>query len=235
MNEADIARWLDELGNPRKAIQRPAAEALGDVARADDAVRARLVALLGDEERRRRWGAAYALARLEPLPVETIPVLLDALASPDGDLRWASARILVRAAQESTEVVGAIRGLLGAPAALARKMGLYCLRDLGPAAAVPIEPIARALDDADASVRLAAMAAIAALHRGPEAARHVTDRLADLDAGVRRAAAATLGQLGVHTDAIARALSAAADSDDVALARAARAALSRLGVCPASP
>jgi hypothetical protein len=46
---------------------------------------------------------------------------------------------------------------------------------------------------------------------------------------VRRAAAATLGQVGVRTDAVARALEQACASGDAALERAATQALSRLG------
>lgn len=229
---AEVERWLVELGDARKSIQRPAAEALADAARATVGLRARLVDVLGSADGRRRWGAAYALARLETVPREAVPTLLEALGSADGDLRWASARILVRAAEEAPELGDAIRGMVAAPSPLARKMALYCLRDLGAKAAIPIEAIARTLDDADAAVRLAALATISALHPGAAAADHVAARLADVDAGVRRAAAATLGQLAVRTPAVEAALATAASADDPALVRVARAALSRLGASP---
>jgi HEAT repeat protein len=227
----EVERWLVELGDARKAIQRPAAEALADAARATVGLRARLVDVLGSADGRRRWGAAYALARLETVPREAVPTLLEALGSADGDLRWASARILVRAAEEAPELGDAIRGMVAAPSPLARKMALYCLRDLGAKAAIPIDAIVRTLEDTDPAVRLAALAAISALHPGADAADHVAARLADVDAGVRRAAAATLGQLAVRTPTVEAALATAVSADDPALVRVARAALSRLGAC----
>jgi len=228
VTEHDIDRAIEELGHARKAIQRPAAERLGDAARDDEAVRRRLVAELASVDPRRRWGAAYALARSEPAPAEAIPVLLDALASTDGDVRWASARLLTRAVQHAPRLIEDVRALVQAPSSLQRKMALYCLRDLGDR--VDAKLLAAALGDSDAPVRLAAMSAAAMLlPRTPATADLLAALLGDPDPGVRRAAAATLGQVGVRTDAVARALEQACASGDAALERAATQALSRLG------
>jgi HEAT repeat protein len=226
----EIDRDLDALGSARKAVQRPAAERLAEAAHGDAAVRPRLVAALASPDARRRWGAAYALARVEPAPAEAMPVLLDALASSDGDIRWASARILTAAVRHEPRHATALAALARAPSALQRKMTLYCLRDLAGAVALDARAlIAPALADADAAVRLAAMAAaVVLLSRTPETADLVAALLDDADAGVRRAAAATLGQLGVRTPAVEQGLARAHASGDAALERAAAQALSRL-------
>ena len=227
MTEHEIGRAFDDLGHARKAIQRPASERLADAARDDATLRPRLVAELASTESRRRWGAAYALARLEPAPEEAIPVLLDALASTDGDVRWASARLLTRAVQHVPRLAADVRALVRAPSALQRKMALYCLRDLGDRADAGL--LAAALADGDAPVRLAAMSAAAiVLPRTPATAELVATLVEDPDPGVRRAAAATLGLIGVRTDGVARVLARARTSGDAGLERAAEQALSRL-------
>jgi HEAT repeat protein len=229
VSESDVVRALDELGHARKAIQRPAAERLADAAREDATIRRRLVDQLASPESRRRWGAAYALACLEPAPVEAVPVLLDALASTDGDVRWASARILTRAVRHLPRLVGDVRALVRASSPLQRKMALYCLRDIGDATSEDQGMIAAALADGEAPVRLAAMAAVVALlPRTAETADLVAALVDDTDPGVRRAAAATAGQIGIRTPRVARVLEGARESGDTALARAATQALSRL-------
>jgi HEAT repeat protein len=228
VTEHDIERAFDELGHARKAIQRPAAERLADAAGDDASVRRRLVTELASADSRRRWGAAYALARSEPAPEEAIPVLLEALASTDGDVRWASARLLVRAVQHVPRFIEDVRALVRAPSSLQRKMALYCLRDLGDGADVGL--LAAALNDADAPVRLAAMSAAAMLlPRTPATADLLAALVGDSDPGVRRAAAATVGQVGVRTEAVERALEQACGLGDAVLERAATQALSRLG------
>ena len=228
MTEHDIARALDDLGNPRKAIQRPAAERLADAARVDAMIRPRLVAVLASADPRRRWGAAYALARLEPAPVEAMPTLLDALGSSDGDLRWASARLVTRALGHVPALRADVRALVRATSPLQRKMALYCLRDAGDGG--DQELLVAALADADAAVRLAALSTAAALlPRTMETADRLAALVGDPDPGVRRAAAATLGLVGIPTPAVARTLENARASGDAALERAATQALSRLG------
>jgi len=227
---SDVARWLDELGAPRKAVQRPAAEALAHATRTDPAVRARLAELLAAPEPRRRWGAAYALALAEPMPLDALPVLLEALAGDDGDVRWASANIVTRMMSASPAVTTTVRGLVDSPMPVQRKMALYCLRDAGVREPSPVAEIRRGLGDAHASVRLAALTTAAALLPPTSAtAADVARLLDDDDAGVRRAAAATLGRLGVADHAVTTALERAAATTDRALARAAEDALSRLG------
>lgn len=226
----DVDASLAALGDARKSVQRPAAERLADAARSDAAVRPRVAALLSSPDSRLRWGAAYALARLETAPLDAMPVLVEALGSGDGDVRWAAARIVTAAVSVAPEVGSELTRLLGAPSALQRKMALYCLRDLGGEVAVGRDALATGLADPDVAVRLAALSASAALlPPSADTAELIAALVEDPDPGVRRAAAATVGRLGVGGAGVARRLAAASASDDPALARVAAQALSRLG------
>ena len=229
MTAAEIERALVDLANPRKAIQRPAAERLAEAVRDEPSLRERIAALLSAPDARLRWGAAYSLAQVEPAPMDAIPVLLDALGSSDGDVRWAAARLVTRAARDVPRVADDIRRLVTASSPLQRKMALYCLRDAADVIALDSDLVTRALADDDAAVRLAAMSAMLLLvPRTAETADAIAALVDDRDAGVRRAAAATLGQLGVTTPAVEERLTRASASDDPTLTRAARQALSRL-------
>jgi len=230
MTPDELARALAELGHARKAVQRPAAERLAAAARADAAVRAAIAARLASTDARERWGAAYALAHVEPAPRDAMPALLDALSSSDGDVRWAAARLVVSAIRHEPGLAALVPPLVAATSPLQRKMALYCLRDLAAAVAVDGTGIAAALGDVDPAVRMAALAAaLAVLPRTADLAERIATLLDDGEPGVRRVAAVTLGQLGVATPAVTGRLDAATSSDDPTLAKTARDALSRLG------
>jgi HEAT repeat protein len=113
----------------------------------------------------------------------------------------------------------------------ARKMALYCIRDLEIAGPELLAVAGRAVHDSDVHVRLAALAVLSRMRDATaQAVRIMLDCLkSDPDAGVRRAAASALGNTTSATaDAMAALASAAADSTDESLARAARGALNRL-------
>ena len=216
------------LGDARKAVQRQAAEALAVLARQGVPVEPTLLAALTAAEVGRRWGAAYALSLIGPPPPAALPVLLEVLGANDGDLRWASAHIIGRV-EPRGRVAEPLRALVRTGSALARKMALYCLRDLGPEAGDVQALVADAVADTDPGVRLAAMAALVRLATNrPAAATHLVGCLGDPDEGVRRAAAASLGRLGERSAEVMTALRAAARSPDRALARAAEHALAAL-------
>jgi HEAT repeat protein len=113
----------------------------------------------------------------------------------------------------------------------ARKMALYCIRDLGIRGAELISVVERALKDPDVHVRLAALAVLTGLGDASDAAARLALGCleSDSDPGVRRAAAVALGNLQHNSPLAAEALRAAADDNtDTSLARAARGALERL-------
>ncbi len=230
----ELALLLEALGAPTKAEQRRAAEVLAAVAGAGQDVQPLLEQGLADGSARRRWGAAYACSLVGATPSACVPVLLEALGSDDGDVRWAAATI-IRSLPAHPTIVAELRALTGAPGPLQRKMALYCLRDLaGRAEGLEAEVMATLGDD-DPAVRLAAMAAVVALAEDRmAAARAVAARLDDRDAGVRRAAAAALGRLGPAQPDIVEALRGARDGTDPALARAAARSLTMLGQGDAS-
>lgn len=225
---SDVDRLLRALDDPKKRVRREAAEALGRHATTDAALRARLAAELTADDPRRRWIVAYALYLAGDRSARLWPALLEALGSDDGDLRWATARLVIHLELDDLD-----RRFMDAAASGSseqRKMALYCLRERALRRPEVEQCALRALSAAEPGVRLAALSALTAVFvDARRAAEHMAALLEDPDAGVRRATAASLGKLGVVPTAVAAALAAAARGTDGALARAARTALDRLG------
>ncbi len=215
------------LAETDKRVQRRAAEAAAALARRGVPIAPQLEDALRASELRLRWGAAYALSLIGPPPLAALPTLLEVIALPDGDLRWAAADLLKQlAASERPMVLGQLLAAAGAPGPQ-RKMALYCLRDLGAADA--FETALAALADPQVETRLAALALLARVHPDAiAAAERIAALLDDADARVRRAAIGTIGGLGVASDAVLAALNRAEASDDPSLQRAAAQARQKL-------
>lgn len=225
---ADVDLLVDALGAARKPVQRRAGGVLATLAAEAPELVARLEATLADASLRRRWGAAWTLGRLGPPPAACLPVLVEAMAEADGDLRWAAATLVV-AMRETPGLEQRLHALAKDGNAPQRKMALYCLRDLAAPSATLDALAAAALADPESTVRLAAMALAARLPSDRTAvAARIAARLDDADAGVCRAAAAVLGRFGERTPPVVAALTRAAGRDDPVLARAATGALAAL-------
>lgn len=224
------------LGDPDKAVARAASDALTELAgthsEAGDAVRR----ALHSDDPRRRWGAAFTRARLSPPDPALLPATVEALASEDGDVRWAAAKLLVDMGRLHGEVLSVVLGLASqADSPAARRMALFCLRELAPDDPHAAAALMRATDDSDRAHRRAAYTALAALLDPPPG---VLDRLAralagDSDPVIRRLAAVALGELGLRNpgpvaERAAAHLGAVADDDDPELLRAATRAAERL-------
>jgi HEAT repeat protein len=223
------------VGAAQKTIQRKAIDALAALAESGDArIVARLRASIVGDDRRVRWGAAYALAQIGAgaFAMHVADALSEALSDDDGDIRWAAANLLVRLGHEYPDEIRERLIVLGADRDHnARKMALYCIRDLGFGGAELLTVLERAVRDPDVHVRLAALAVVTRLTDASDgAARLALGCLeTDSDPGVRRAAAVALGNLHHSSPGAAAALrTAAADDTDTSLARAARGALERL-------
>jgi HEAT repeat protein len=223
------------VGAAQKTVQRRAIDALALVAESGDArVVARLRESIRGDDRRMRWGSAYALAQIGAgaFAMHVADALCEALSDDDGDIRWAAANLIVRLGREfPTEIRKRLIALGVDNDRNARKMALYCIRDLGISGAELIAVIERAVGDPDVHVRLAALAVLAKLHDTSDAAARLALAFleSDSDAGVRRAAAVALGNLQNNSPRAAKALrAAAADESDTSLARAARGALDRM-------
>lgn len=233
-----LAGELSEaLGDPVKAVVRAASDALVQIARRAGGVDEAIRAALHSELPSRRWGAAFTWARLEPPGPRVLPALVEALGSPDGDVRWAAARLLVEAGRLHADVLPLLLGLVrGGEHALVRRMATFALRELAPDRPEAAQVLLDATDDVDLHVRRAAYTAMASLMSPPpDVAEHLLRTLeSDPDAATRRLAALALGEIGAtepsalpsHAEGALR--QAGGRSQDPDLRRAVERALTRL-------
>ncbi|HYA35907.1 MAG TPA: HEAT repeat domain-containing protein [Candidatus Binataceae bacterium] len=233
-DDSELEALLAGLASPAKAVARRSAEVLAARAVDDPQIGFILRGRLLHGDPRVRWAAAYTLGMIDgALGVDVIPALIEAIGNRDGDIRWAAAELIIRVGGEQPapmrDALVAIRDDAGIDA---RKMALYCLRDLG--ASGP-EVMARATQAARASHPALRLAALAILSRCVGANASVATEItlemleSDPDAGVRRGAAIALGRIGKKSARVAAALRRAAKSDDASLARAAERSLALLG------
>jgi len=234
LSDAELDALVACLGSASKAVQRRASDALVARASHDRRVVAAVRALLARDDPQARWGAAYALGTIGgyALDLGALDALLEALDAGDGDLRWAAAQRVVELGRRySDRVCAALIALAQVGSDTARKMALYCLRDLG-AASDEVRILAeRAAADGNIHLRLAALSLLGRLGdpNGRAAETVIRCLEGDSDPGVRRSAAATLGLLGNHSPRVISALRlAAADAGDESLRRSAARALKRL-------
>ena len=235
---ATVENLIRELGDARKAVQRRAIDELVAIAAAagKPLVTEKLRDSLAGADRRVRWAAAHALGQIGAgaFAMDSADALCEAMADDDGDIRWAAANLMVQLGQQNENLPEISLRLLKLAAngdRNARKMALYCIRDLDITGPELLAVAERAVHDSDVHVRLATLAVLSRLRdASEEAARIVLECLkSDPDAGVRRAAASALGNIqSAGADAAAALTSAAANLADESLARAARGALDRL-------
>jgi HEAT repeat protein len=222
------------LSAESKTVRRRAADALVAAARRDPSLVAAIRPNLKSCDPRIRFGTAYALGTIgsAAFTIDTAEPLHEALGNPDGDVRWAAAELIVQLGRRYPSQIGAELLALartGNPAA--RKMSIYCIRDLGLADDKILDTATAAARDDDVHVRLAALALLAETFAQQEAAATLMlERLdTDRDPGVRRAAAIALSGTRCRSARVVEALQqAASQAWDDSLARAARAALERL-------
>jgi HEAT repeat protein len=211
--DADVcAALIDLLDDDSKEVRRRAAGALGRAA-VQPGHHALLERALADEQPLRRWCAAFALSRAGTFSDAVARCAVEALASGDGDVRWAAAEIACEAARRRPESLGLLRDSLRSGSPEQRKMAIYCLRDL---AAGDAPTFLAGLADADRGVRLAALSALMRLERLDHATidRVIACMQTDDDDGVRRAAAATLKRLAAREPYAAEALARIASEEE---------------------
>jgi HEAT repeat protein len=230
-----VENLIRKLGDTHKTIQRRAIDELvATAASGDPLVIEKLRASIVSANRRVRWAAAYALAQIGAgaFAMDSADVLCEAMADDDGDIRWAATNLMVRLGRENLAQISARLLKLAADSDHnARKMALYCIRDLEIAGPELLAVIEGAVHDGDVHVRLAAIAVLSRIRDASgQSVRLLLECMkSDPDAGVRRAAASALGNIpDAGADAAAALASAAADPADESFARAARGALDRL-------
>jgi len=233
LNEASLDSLIRCLGANRKIIQRRSAETLAVIAPAHPQIVEAVRSALAHPDSRMRWGSAYTLGLIhDALDLRAMPALLEALASSDGDIRWAAAELVVRLGKSDPKAVGNRLLTLSREGNLnARKMALYCLRDIGGNPEELLAAAAACCADNHSLLKMAALSLISHLNGGESAAELALRLLAsDPDDGVRRCAAVALGHIANRSSLVIEALrSAANNNDDVYMMRAANAALARLG------
>jgi HEAT repeat protein len=230
-----VESLVRQLGDARKAVQRRAIDELaGMAASGNPLVIEKLRESVASVDRRVRWAAAYALAQIGAgaFAMDSADALCEAMSDEDGDIRWAATNLMVQLGRENLpEISLRLLELAADGDHNARKMALYCIRDLEISGPELLAVVERAVHDSDVHVRLASLAVLSRLRDAPEAAvRIMLDCLkSDPDAGVRRAAASALGNIrSASAEAVTALTSAAADRSDESLARSARGALDRL-------
>lgn len=233
-----LAEALGEtLADPSKAVARAASDALVRIAERSGPIDAVLHRALHGSRPHARWRAAFTAARLGPPSPRLLPALVEGLASGDGDVRWASARIIVEAGRLHAEVLPLLVGLVrSGEHPVVRRMSAYALRALAPDRPEAALVLLEATADTDLHVRRASLTAMASLVAPPAP---VSERLlevltTDPDAASRRLAAIALGELGaadptaIPSETPDRLREAGGDAPDPDLRRAIDRALARL-------
>jgi HEAT repeat protein len=188
----------EALGDPEKAVARAASDALVEIAARMGGVEKAIRSALRSELPRRRWGAAFTAARIEPPGPRLLPPVVEALSSADGDVRWAAARVVVEIGRSHGEVLPLLLAMVrSGERAIQRRMATFALRELAPDSVEAAEVLLGATRDIDLQVRRAAFTATASLTTPPPGlARRLLEAVhEDDDAASRRLAALSLGEI----------------------------------------
>ena len=230
-----VENLVRELGDSHKTVQRRAIDELVAIAASGNPeVIEKLRESIAGADRRVRWAAAYALGQIGAgaFAMDSAEALCEAMADDDGDVRWAATNLMVQLGRDNlAEISARLLKLAADSDRNARKMALYCIRDLEIAGPELLAVVESSVHDSDVHVRLAALSVLSRVRDASgQAVRIMLECMkSDTDAGVRRAAASALGNIQTATaGAMAALASAAVDPADKSLARAARGALDRL-------
>jgi HEAT repeat protein len=189
----------EALADSVKSVARAASEALVAIGSQQGGVEKALRAALRSSVPSQRWSAALTAARLEPPGTRLLPPLVEAMSSADGDVRWASARVIVEIGRLHGEVLPLLVAMVrSGESAVARRMASFALRELAPDRSEAAEVLLAATRDVDLHVRRAAFTALASLMSpSPEVTTRLIEALrGDDDAPTRRLAALALGEIG---------------------------------------
>ncbi len=237
MSEAPVesAELLERLGSADRTAQRLACDELAARLHDDPGLRGALLGRLRDGTPLARFASAFVLFNAERPSMRLLPALLDALEIPDGDVRWQATHMLATLGRLEGEVLPVLlHEVHDAELPTRRRMALYALRELAPERLETCAAFLRALDDADAGVRLAALTCFAKLGDPQRAA---LDRVAEIarshaDPRMSRIAVIVLPDLVAHhpdvRDEVTTLLESLRSSTDASLARAAEASVARL-------
>ena len=227
---------LRRLASEDRTEQRRACDAAAALLKVEPRFQSILNRLLQDGTPRARFSAAWVLFQTSGPTLRLLSPLLDSLESSDGDVRWSATHMLATLGRMHGEAVEVLLHVARTgDSARRRRMALYAVREVAPDRPETRAAVLDALDDDDPGVRRAALTSLAKLSE-PDAAclLRALDALdQEDDPAMRRIAAVLIPDLVRHhperrTEARGH-LESVRRSDDPALARAAEAALTRLG------
>ena len=140
------------------------------------------------------------------------------------------ALLLIGIAKEHNELVGLLIQFCAGGTVNQKRMAIYCLRDLHLNDGQSLHAMMQSLQDADATVRVAAVTSLGLREELSVSGREELLQvfLRDGDLRVRNAAAITLAKLGAPSPALIEALQKAAAGENAQLKKAALAALAML-------
>jgi HEAT repeat protein len=206
-----IAPLIEMLFDPDSRVRASAARALTYIVRQDDeeagTVNAALASALVDRDPGARRAIAVSLARIEPEQGVVVPALLDFVEDANPAARGEVIECLGFYARRDEAALAAVFAALGDPALEVRCRAVHALSwcamvpKLAPQPLVEtiIAALMDAADDESASVRAAAVQALARIAGGTKTEiPRVIEALGDPDAQVRLAAACFLGWRGSY-------------------------------------
>jgi HEAT repeat protein len=235
-NRAVVEALLPLLGENDETLRLSAVSILGQIGPlATPAVPALLKMLDGADDRRVRVVVVSALGRMGAEPA-VLPALLRALVSDDGQVRDSAAATL---AQLDRTSLPALIALLASPDARTRHGAALALGGAGFPAQEAIEPLAKALADADVGVRVTAARALWRLDPGrfEQLVSVLIGALAGSDPPTTASAAVGLEEIGPLAVAAVPALRKILNENDTLLHEQAARTLGRIGplAAPAVP
>ena len=207
---------VEALRNESAEVRSSAAEALGELGKAEPQVIEALTSALKDEDVRVRISAAEALGILGKAEPWVIEALTSALKDEDAEVRSSAAEALGILGKAEPEVIEALTSALRDEDARVRISAALALGELGKAEPQVIEALTSALKDEDVRVRISAAEALGILGKAePWVIEALTSALKDEDAEVRSSAAEALGILGKAEPEVIEALTSALKDEDV--------------------
>lgn len=225
----NINELLTQLHNPNPDIRRGLVQALPETG--DSRAVAPLIAALQDESESVRGQALQGLKDIGP---PAVPLLIDALKSPDRRVRRKASCVLDNIGYELREVgdcraVAPLIDALKDPTSVVRSHSVTALGKIGRSEALPAVRAALKSEAVRSALDIGVCyRAIEALHRlGETAAELLIPALQHPDAGIRRKAATLLGKTG-EAGAVNLLIGALKDQHPRVRSRAAH-ALGRIG------
>ncbi len=230
MDDSEITALIANLDHSDKPTIRAAVDALIPIAAESSDLRARLSDRLTQSGHKNYWPVAYILGQFPVPSYAVVQTLLDALDHREPDIRWAMALLLIRVAQQDSEIVSRLIELSASGTANQKRMALYCIRDLVLSDAESLTALLNGLNDSDPTVRVAAAICLKPREDLKDDDRNLLLKayLEDSDLRVRNAAAIVLANLRSPSEEFLIALRAASKSKDGQTKKTAVAALELL-------